>query len=487
MNNLTISPTDQPLVQFLTPSELLGMFTSYLSQQEANRQVIFLKGIYLKNPKHNPQWQSRYDILRDESTQTEITLQIPLRFAENLKDGNLVTVGGVLGRRVQNNSHIQILLVVSRIDVVQDQAIDEDEMRRIELRRIKAAAGFRNVDTILENSLYNDQRPRIALIFAQGSITDSDFKAGVEAARANIDFDEYRATFSRTDELIKVLDEIDADSYDAVAVVRGGGAGLEVLNALPLLERVVNLHTPIIAAVGHPDEKIFFKQLVDKEVAVPNDLGHYFKNMVESVTEQKTRSRAQLTEKIKKQFQEQLEAGQKQNKELQEKLTALTKTQEETTKKQAEIAKLHDEQVKAAHKQNEELQKQLKTITEEQSKKQAEMVKLHEEQVKTANKQNEELQKQLKTISEQNEQQTKKFNESLKAIQETNGNLQKSLEKANAQSQESLKQMNQSKDQVLELQRKLDAAQKPSSNTALYACIAIIAVLIVTVIALLIN
>ena len=65
MNNLTIAPTDQPLVQYLTPSELLGMFTSYLSQQEANRQIIFLKGIYLKNPKYNPQWQSRYDILRD--------------------------------------------------------------------------------------------------------------------------------------------------------------------------------------------------------------------------------------------------------------------------------------------------------------------------------------------------------------------------------------------------------------------------------------
>lgn len=131
------------------------MFTSYLSQQEANRQVIFLKGIYLKNPKHNPQWQSRYDILRDESTQTEITLQIPLRLADNLKDGSLVTVGGVLGRRVQNNSQIQIMLVVSRIDVVQDQAIDEDEMRRIELRCIKASADFRNVDTIGENCLYN--------------------------------------------------------------------------------------------------------------------------------------------------------------------------------------------------------------------------------------------------------------------------------------------------------------------------------------------
>ena len=59
------------------PSELLGLFTSYLSQQDVNRQVIYLQGIYLKNPKHDSRWASRYDILRDENTQTEITLQIP--------------------------------------------------------------------------------------------------------------------------------------------------------------------------------------------------------------------------------------------------------------------------------------------------------------------------------------------------------------------------------------------------------------------------
>lgn len=76
MNDLTISPTDQPLVQFITPSELLGMFTSYLSQQEANRQVIFLKGIYLKNPKHNPQTGlARVELLQDGHTGAKIDVK----------------------------------------------------------------------------------------------------------------------------------------------------------------------------------------------------------------------------------------------------------------------------------------------------------------------------------------------------------------------------------------------------------------------------
>ena len=108
MDEITTPRPQNAVVKYYKPSELLGMFTSYLSQQDVNRQVIYLQGIYLKNPKHDPRWTSRYDILRDENTQTEITLQIPHKLCEDLKDGNLVTVGGVLGRRVQNNSHIQL-------------------------------------------------------------------------------------------------------------------------------------------------------------------------------------------------------------------------------------------------------------------------------------------------------------------------------------------------------------------------------------------
>ena len=119
---------------------------------------------------------------------------------------------------------------------------------------------------------------------------------------------------------------------------------------------MVNLKTPTIAAIGHVEEKIFIKQLVDKCAPTPNGLGQYFSELVETVSEKKTKSRAVLTEQIKKQFKDQLEAGQKQNKELQEKLAALTKDQEATQK-------LHKEQVEAMGKQNQELQKKLSDIT----------------------------------------------------------------------------------------------------------------------------
>lgn len=471
------------------PSELLGMFTAYLSRQDVNSQVIYLRGIYLKNPKHDPRWAYRYDVLRDEDTQTEITLQMTQKQSEELKDGNLVTVGGVLGRRVQNNSHIQLMLVVSRVEIVQEQVVDEAELKRIELRRKKVALGYKNVDGLLEQKLFTDDRPKVALVFATTSITMADFNAGINAAMSAIDFQEYRVNFSSPDDFTTLLKQLDLQGYDVIALVRGGGAKVEAADDLGVLETVVNLKTPIIAAIGHVEEKLFIKQVVDKEAPTPNGLGQYFSEMVETVSEKKTKSRAVLTEQIKKQFKEQLEAGQKQNKELQEKLSKLTKAQEEAVKK-------HNEQVQALTKAQNEATKKNKEQVEE-------IQKQHKEQLEKTNKQNEELQKKLTEITKANEtvqkahaeqlgklqgqmkaqteasaKQSKEFNESLKKMQETNGELNKSITKLTAQNTQTNKDLQAEKDRARELERKLSES---SNNTwmwvaiiAIAACIAVL-------------
>jgi hypothetical protein len=353
---------------------------------------------------------------------------------------------------MQNDGRIQILLVVSRVDIIQDQAINEDEMKRMEIRREKAQKGFRNVDSILEQLLFIDKRPKVALIFATTSITMSDFNAGIQAAKSAIDFEEHRVNFANSSELCQRLKDIDQAGFDVMALVRGGGGGIESLDDLDVLHTVSNLQTPIIAAVGHVEEKLFIKQIADKEAPTPNGLGQYFSNMVEEVSEKKTRSRAALTEQIKKQFKEQLEAGQKQNKELQEKLTNLTKNQEEATKK-------HNEQVQAAQKQNKELQEKLATLT----KSQEEASKKHNEQVEAAQRQNKELQEKLTTLTKSQEETTKQHNEQVQAAQKQNKELQEKLtliQKANTEQQQK-----QNKAQT-ELQEQLKQQQKAADERA---------------------
>ena len=436
------------------PSELLGIIASYFSQQDVNKHVIFLQGIYWKNPKNNPAWAYRYDVLRDENTQSEITLQIPHRLAEDLKDGSLVTVGGMLGRKMQNDGRIQIQLLVSRIEILKDQAIDKDEIKRMEIRRAKASKGFRNVDAILEQLLFTDNRPKVALIFATTSITMSDFNAGIQAAKAAIDFVEQRVNFSNPAELCQRLKAIDGQHFDVLALVRGGGGGIENLDDIDVLQTVADLQTPLIAAVGHVEEKLFIKQIADKEAPTPNGLGQYFSDMVEQVSEKKTRSRAALTEQIKKQFKDQLEAGQKQNKELQEKLAALTKNQQEA-------AKQHGEQVLAAQKQNKELQEKLTQIQ-----------KANTEQQQKQNKAQLELQEQLKQQQKAADERSKELNASIQKMQQSNGELQKSLAALTAQNTQATKDLTAAKDHARSLELQISELKSKGGGTKIGAIIA---------------
>jgi len=483
-NDITKNNQNLPATIY-KPSELLGMFTAYLSRQDVNSKVIYLRGIYLKNPKHDPRWFYRYDVLRDEDTQTEITLQMTQKQSEELKDGNLVTVGGVLGRRVQNNSHIQLMLVVSRIEIVQEQVVDEVELKRIELRRKKVSLGYKNIDGLLEQKLFTDERPKVALVFATTSITMADFNAGINAAKSAIDFFEYRVNFSSPNDFAALLKQIDPQGYDVIALVRGGGAKVEAADDLSVLETIVNLKTPIIAAIGHVEEKLFVKQIVDKEAPTPNGLGQYFSDMVENVSEKKTKSRAVLTEQIKKQFKDQLEAGQKQNKELQEKLSKLTKAQEEAVKKhneqvqaltkaQTEATKKNKEQVEAIQKQHKEQLEKTNKQNEELQKKLTEITKANETAQKAHAEQLGKLQGQMKAQTEASAKQSKEFNESLKKMQETNGLLQKSMEKLTAQNTQANKDLNEAKDKACQLEKQLSDALSNSGST-LWKIIAIIA------------
>lgn len=420
------------------PSEIIGIFNSVLAKQSVNAQVVYLRGIYLASGKQSYGGYF-YDTLRDEDRQEEITIIVTQSQRENLKNGNLVNVGGVIGRNVNNRGQIQINLSVSRIEIVQEQVIDEAEIKRMELRQRKAAAGFRNVDAILEQLLYQDRRPNVALVFAQSSITMSDFEAGINAAKSAINFTEYRVNFANSKELIQTLNKVDEAGFCVSVIIRGGGGGIEKLDAIEVLETVVNMKTPTICAVGHVEEKLFIKQIADKCAPTPNGLGQYFSELVEEVSEKKTKSRAVLTEQIRKQFQDQLEAGKKQNKELQDKLAALTKNQEEATRKQ-------NEQVQAAQKQNSQLQEQLKNIQQ-----------THKEQI-------DKLNETQKAQQEQQKKQSEELNRNLNRMQETNSQLQKNLEAVTTQNAESQKQLLAAMERSRELERQLAQTKSGSGD-----------------------
>lgn len=423
-------------MQTLKPSEVLNIFSDYLAKNVTSSKVVYIRGIYFKK-KFDSSWKYAYDIIRDENDQREITIVIPPSLREGLKDGALVLLGGNINRALKDNGTIQLQLYVTRADIVQDQAISEEDMKRAEIRNEKSRLGYKNVDSILEDIMYRGERPRVALVFATTSITMSDFNAGKDAASSQIDFTECRVPFSKPQEVADLLSKLDQNnSYDAIALVRGGGGGIEALDELIVLESILNLTTPLICAVGHVEEKIFIKNIADKVAPTPNGLGAYFKDMVESVAEKRSKSRAALVEEVKKQYIQQIETAEKQNKSLQEQLEKMTKS---STEAQANF--------KA---QSESMTKQLV-----------------------------ELQESLKTIQKTNVDQSKTFNDNLSALQKTNADLQCALGNATAQANKALSELTIANTRNKDFENRLQNSEKKSKVLIVLSIVLVIVLIIV--------
>ncbi|MCE8864144.1 exodeoxyribonuclease VII large subunit [Phocaeicola vulgatus] len=415
------------LPNFYKPSELMGIFKNFFSHKEINASVLCLQGIYFKSDKvyGNAAW----DQLRDENTSESLTVIVPVSLRNDLQNGNLISVYGTLDRRVQNNGSIQFLLNVSRIEKVKDIAISEDEVKRADCRRRKGKLGYKNVDGILENKLFANQRPKVALIYADTSITNSDFEKGLAAAKSSIDFVESRISFANSKALCTLLKSLDNQDYDLIAIIRGGGSGIEKLDDIAVVETLTNLKTGWIYGVGHEKENLFIRNIADKVIPIPFALGTYFRDTVESVIQKRNNSRAVLVQEVKKQYEKQIEDSNKKNQELTKQLESLqkqNKEQAETSQKQiAALTKAHEESQKQMKNQAEQFQK-----TTEEAQKQA---KSQSEAAEKVNKElQERLEKQGKALADMTEQQKKQqgdFNKNLSQMQETNKGLQASVTK----------------------------------------------------------
>lgn len=438
MNDITRDlQASNSIIQVYNPSELLNIFSDILAKQNTSSKVIYMRGVYFKQ-NYNPAWSHAYDLLRDEYDQQEITIMISSALRSELKDGSLVQVGGTITRKLKPKGTIQLVLQVSRVDIVKDHVISEDDMRKGELRTLKSQKGFKNVDFLLEEILFRNERPNVALLFASTSITMSDFDAGKEAAATHVDFHEHRVSFAKSDDLVAKLNHLDSAQYDVIALVRGGGGGIEALDDLSVLECVVNLNTPLICAVGHVDEKIFIKNLADYVAPTPNGLGTYFSNIVESVIQKRNNSRAALVEEVKKQYIKQIETAEQQNKTLQTQIEKMTKA---STEAQANF--------KA---QSDALTKQLST-----------------------------LQENLKKMNESNSEQVKKFNSTIAEMQKTNASLQDSVGKLTQQNATAVANLQTARAQVDELTQRLKDSGNNKLVLIIIAVVAIIAALILAI------
>lgn len=454
-----------PAVSFYTPVEIVGIYRSFLERGRSNG-IVWLRGIYMQRPNQNAQWSAFYDDLRDVNSNVTVTLKINRQDRMRLKPNSLIQVGGLIELNPFTNGTIQIVVNVTRFEIVKDQFVTEQDLKRTEIRVAKSKRGFKNVDALLEDKLFRDERPKVALVFATTSITMADFNAGVNAAAVKIDFEEHRQSFGNAATLSSFLMQLDQNGFDVIALIRGGGSGIESLDEIPVLQTISQMKTPFICAIGHVGEELFLKTIADKVAPTPNGLGQYFSEMVERVTAKRNNSRAALIEEVKKQFIKQIDESNKKNKDLLTQVEKLTKQSQEQTKTFNEnMKKQQEENAKNLKKVQEENANNLKKLQEENKKNLEAQQKKDNEALAKVQAENK---KNLDAIQAQNKQQmdsAKKQNADLQLqLQNLTKSQKENFDKLTEQNKETTLKLEKEQENNKVLQGKLAEAIAKNNN-----------------------
>lgn len=322
-----------PIQAVYSPTDLINITKEQLKTAGA---LVTVEGVYVQcgTKDYRGVW---YDAVKSQYATHKLTAIVPTPLRLQMNDGDVVQLCGTIEKALNDNGQITLQLRVSNIIGRKEREMDDAEKRALELQQMKAQKGFRNVDMLLESVLYGGQRkPRIALLFAEASITDQDFRAAIQASSEAIEFNYNGTTFTQIGNFIHKLQLLDSSSFDAICLVRGGGTGIEeVFGNSDLAEAVIAMQTPVISAIGHQVDNPLVCRVTDKNIGTPSLLGQYFKDMVERIAGEKAHSKAALVEQVKKQFTTQIETQGKQITDLQKQMAEQNKSFRESMDKYA--------------------------------------------------------------------------------------------------------------------------------------------------------
>lgn len=294
-------------VDVICPMQLMTQMNgSLIKDSEFFVRVINLQGVF--KPGNGILYTNGYyyDTLKDLNSEAQIKIVVPALIRQELTPDSLVVLNGMVIKRLDTTrSCLEFQFRVDNmVEEVKSKAISDSDMKLISLIQKKNEKGKKPVKAILKNILMRNERPKVYIIYAQTTITDQDFEAGVKTAASQIDFYiDKSVSFANTAALVQKLKQLDVSgTYHAICLVRGGGSGMEKLDDVRLFECLTDMETPVLGGVGHVGEGFSIKSIVDENVGTPSLLGQYFDNLVKDTAQEREGTLNNLAQKMEAKY-----------------------------------------------------------------------------------------------------------------------------------------------------------------------------------------
>jgi exodeoxyribonuclease VII large subunit len=296
----------------LTPDQLLQALQSLLNGEAFRRfreeGPYLVQGTYANNsPERRLYGGFYYGELKGDGT--SISLKVPARIP--LEEGRtyVLSVSPELARNGKGF-----------VFQVHDLHGEGQASTAPEARLPRKSRGRVDVQGLLTDLLRKGETPSIALILGESAIVDRDVEASLGEGRSRYRMDKRPVNLTDPSAVAEAIAQAAGGPYHLLALIRGGGEGLQTLDHSEVWEAVASCPKPIVVALGHAANTLWVETLADQSFPTPTALGHFLKQAVEAVEREK--ETAKLTDLLHK-AQEEVRVVRAEREQLKERLARL--------------------------------------------------------------------------------------------------------------------------------------------------------------------
>ena len=203
-------------------------------------------------------------------------LKLPERLKQQMQDGNFYLFKGTLDKDVRWDGVIEPVFIATEIADQKSTQRSDGFDKRTALQQEKTNMGYRNLDQALKQKLSQNQKPHIALVCGKTSIVLQDVFSALQDAESSYRFTEHRINLLDKWAIVRALAQGDKE-FDVIAIVRGGGPGLEIFDDVTIAEASLLLKPLLVTAIGHAQDDTLLQQIADKQFITPTALGNYLR------------------------------------------------------------------------------------------------------------------------------------------------------------------------------------------------------------------
>jgi len=169
------------------PSSLVNIFNNAITI-EATKRAFRIRGVYIpgKGVNYNGFY---YDSLKDESSDSCVTLIVPVPIRHGLTPQQTIEFTGYLTKKVQMNVG-RIDLQVNLIELLsqQESMYSEEQLKAFDVLQKKAEQGYKDVDAFIKTRIIQQQPITVTILVGKNAIVDSDIKHSLKEAIGFYDF-----------------------------------------------------------------------------------------------------------------------------------------------------------------------------------------------------------------------------------------------------------------------------------------------------------